>query len=144
MKLVLLLVAIGLFAFAFRSFMGPYHGLQPVTTPAGRRYEVQRMPDDCQWVPGTCIGRVVFVSHTRDTTRLKGEAEGLLPWIQTQGFGHQQKALLLVSVEPGFARLLRPTHMVQMAYGWRSNHWEFGGLRVVPDSELAGGGRPPE
>ena len=77
--------------------------LNTVTTPAGAKYEVRQLPDEC--IQSTCIKRVVYLSQLRDSASLVAESKGLLPWIDAnvpQGSGPQ--GLMLVALEPGFLR----------------------------------------
>lgn len=139
MRLLVLLLAVGLATYAARSFLGPYHGLEQITVPAGARYEVLKGPDDCQVLPGHCVSRFVFVTGAADTASLKREAEGLLPWVQTQGIGDGLKAVILVGVQPGFARLRKPRFAAGMVFAWRDGRWIYGGAQILPpDFGLSG------
>lgn len=139
MKVILLLAVVGLGIYVARSFLGPYHGLVPVTLPGGARYEVLKGPDDCQAVPGTCMARFVFVTATMDTTTLRKEAEGLLPWVETQGMGTGIKLVALIGVKPGFARLGKPRFLAALGFAWRDGRWIYGGTKILPpDLGLAG------
>ncbi len=132
MKAVLLLAVIALGIFSYKKFLGPYHALVTITVPDGTRYEVLKIPDDCQMIPGTCIGRFGFVSGSKDTVGVKREAAGLLPWVQTQGVGRQRKAVLLIGIKPGFARMLKPEYAAGVVYLWDRDQWRYGGSQELP------------
>ena len=90
--------------------------LNPVTTPAGRKYEARHLPDEC--VQSTCIKRVVYLSKLRDSTALIEEARGLLPWVDaTVPRGSGAHGLMVVALESGFLRIGPPKHMVGLIFG---------------------------
>lgn len=88
-----------------------------VATTAGTSYEVLKIPDACQ---GTtmCIKRVAYLTHVSDSIGMKAEAEGLLPWIDTDvAPGAGPHALLVIAIEPGFLKMSAPRRMVGIAFG---------------------------
>ncbi len=132
MRILLLLLIGGLASYAVREFLGPYQGLEAITVPGGARYEVMKAPDDCQLVPGHCVARFAFSTTVEDTVALRKEAEGLLPWVRTHGAGDGSKAVILIGVKPGFARLLKPRFAAGMVFLWHEGKWNYGGAQILP------------
>lgn len=113
----------------------PFRSISPA---AGIEYEILQIPDDCQNTR-ICLKRVAYLSRAQDTTALRDEAKGLLPWIDANiAPGPGPHAIVLIAVEPGFLRIKPPTRVVGVGFGkvggsgWRYLGQEDMTSRIAP------------
>ena len=126
MRILLLLVLLALgggYVLYQRQHNYPF---QAITTPAGVKYEIRHLPDEC--IPNSlCLKRVVYVSTSRDTVSLRKEAEGLLPWVDANiPQGPEGQGIVLIALEPGFLRMSAPKHLAGVFFAKRpGSRWQY-------------------
>jgi hypothetical protein len=105
---------------------GHNYPLRDITTSEGKKYEVVQLPEDCQNMQ-VCLKRLAYLSSAADTTLLKDEAAGLLPWVEVNvAPGSGPHAIMLIAIKPGFMRLKPPTSMIGVGFSKsRSSGWRY-------------------
>lgn len=99
--------------------------MESVTTTAGLHYDIKPLPDEC--VGGAlCVHRVVFLTGQSDAAGLRREADGLVPWVDSNlPAGARVHGLLLIALEPGFLRLRPPRRMIGLVYARVGSRWQY-------------------